>query len=219
MVTLLVGKSEKPFYVHVDRLCETSSFFKAAFASQFKESLEKMMKLPEDDESTFLLFIDWLYYRRYEMLPELDDDDEDDDDDDDADDDSGEDEEEDEGDRFLQAFRLFVLAEKYHVPNLKRLVIKRLFADGNVCRSGPSNASVAYVYAHTTRSSGLRKLVADWHAWRIDRRWFERRKNKAFLRRQPDFSTDLNLSFAKNLVKGPTYNPFAEDMPEEYKVK
>lgn len=214
-VTLLVGKSEKPFYIHLNLLCDASSFFRAAFTGDFKESSEEMMKLPEDDESIFSLFIDWLYHQRYEMLPEQDHDDSDDDDDN-ADDDNVE-YEGCEGDRFHQAFQLFVLAEKYDVSNLKSLIIERLFAEGSVCIWSPSDASIAYLYAHTTRSSGIRRLVADWCAWRLHPRWFERRRNQAFLRRQPEFSTDVIVSFGKNLDQGPDYNPFERKTPKEYK--
>lgn len=173
------------------------------------------MKLPEDDESIFSLFIDCLYHQRYEMLPEPDRDDSDDDDDN-ADDDDGE-YEEDENDRFLQAFQLFALAEKYDVSNLKSLIIEKLFAEGRACIWCPSPASIAYLYAHTTRSSGIRRLVADWFAWRLQPGWFEHQKNQAFLRRQPEFSVDVNVGFGKNIDQGPDYNPFVGEMPEEYK--
>ena len=208
-----MGQSQKEFYVHPDLLCEASSFFKAAFGGNFKESLEKIMELPDDDEDIFSLFVDWLYHGRYEMLAELVDDDTSEDDQDDDED------VDDEGDRYLQVFKLFVLAEKYNVSKLKRLLIETLFVNGYECKRGPSNGSVGYLYEHTTPSSGIRKLVADWHAWRMGPKYFERRSFRAFLKKQPDFSIDLNLTFAKNIEKGPTYNPFAGDMPEEYKDK
>lgn len=165
-----------------------------------------MMKLPEDDESIFSLFIDCLYYQRYEMLPEHDRDDSDDDDDNAYDD-----------DRFLQAFQLFVLAEKYDASNLKSLIIEKLFAEGSACKWCPSRASIAYLYAHTTRGSGIRRLVADWYAWRLPPGWFEHQKNQAFLRRQPEFSIDVNIGFGKNLDSRRYYNPFVRGMSKEYK--
>lgn len=210
MVTLFVGASQKPFYIHVDLLCNASSFFKAAFTGDFKESSDKTMQLPEDDENLFSLFIDWLYHQRYEMLPEPDDDEDSDDDNDDiyvGEDDSN---------RFHQVFRLFVLAEKYDVPNLKWLLTKTLFADMDICRDGPAGVSLSYLYGHTTRSAGIRRLVADWHAWRMDRVYFERPKFRALLEELPEFSADINLSYGKNLEKGSDYNPFAGAMPDEY---
>lgn len=70
-VALILGENQKSFYVHLDLLCGTSPFFKAAFTKNFKETFEKEMSLPEDDESIFELFTHWLYYKRYEMLPEV----------------------------------------------------------------------------------------------------------------------------------------------------
>ena len=213
-VTLFVGTSQKPFYVHGDLLCDVSSFFKAAFTGDFKESSDKTMQLPEDDENIFSLFIDWLYNQRYEMLPEPDDDDEDLNDEDDVY------EEEREDDRYLSAFKLFVFAEKYDVPDLKWLLTKTLFADVAACQMGPTNASVNYLYGHTARSAGIRRLIADWHAWRMDPVYFERPNFRALLEKHPEFSADINLSYAKYLDRESKYDPFEGGaMPDVYKDK
>ncbi|CAF9942840.1 MAG: hypothetical protein ALECFALPRED_010144 [Alectoria fallacina] len=200
-VTLLVGKNKTPFHVHMDRLCEASSVFEAAFLGNFKESSEKTMQLPEDDEGTFELFVDWLYGQRYAMLPEVEK--------------GHEDYEKDK--RFLQAYQLFVLADKYRVCKLKSLVIEALFADVTMCKGVPSNASVAYAYEHTTQCSGLRKWLADYHAWNVRLEWYELSDAQAFLRQQPDFATDLSVSFAERIKRGPGYNPFKGNMPDKYK--
>ena len=210
MVTLFVGASQKPFYVHVDLLCNASSFFKAAFAGDFKESSDKTMQLPEDDEDLFSLFIDWLYHQRYEMLPESDDDEDSGDDNDDIDD------WEDESNRFHQVFQLFVLAEKYDVPDLKRLLTRTLFAEVQTCRNMPSCASISWLYGHTTQSAGIHRLVADWHAWHMEPRDLEHRNFRALLIKHPEFSADIILSYGRNIVKGSNYNPFAGAMPAEY---
>ena len=216
MVTLYVGESQKPFYVHLDLLCDVSSFFKAAFAGSFREGVDKTMQLPEDNENTLLLFLDWLYYRRYEMMPESDYDESDDEADDEDESDDEIDEELDEDDKFLEAFRLFVLAEKYDVPSLKRLVVEKLFANTGEYHYGPRYSSVLYLYAHTTKSSGIRRLVADWHAWYMDPVHIELPRFQALLRKQPDFSAEVMLSFAKNRKRGTDYDPFAGEMLEEY---
>lgn len=196
MATILVGKNKKPFYIHLDLLCDASSVFKAAFSEGFKEGSEKVVQLPDGNESTFELFVEWLYYRRYEMLPEVKRDDADD---------EGDNEE-----RYLQIFRLFMLADKCRVFKLKNLIIETLFAEAGVCYWTPSNCSISYAYEHTTQDSGLRKLLADWFAWNSELVWYEKPDNQAFLRQQPDFATDLNISFAKNLQRGHTksYSPF-----------
>ena len=211
-ITLFVGTSQKAFYVHVDLLCDASSFFKAALTGDFKESSDKTMQFPEDDENTFSLFIDWLYHQRQEMLALPPDDQEDSDDEDNEVDNV----EKKENGRYTAAFKLFVFAERYHVPDLKRLLTKMLFADGATRRAGPFNTSIDYLYAHTAQSTGIRRLVADWHAWRMDPVYFQRRNFRAFLERHPEFSADINLSYAKNLRRGSNYNPFGGAMPDEY---
>ena len=120
-------------------------------------------------------------------------------------------------DRYLSAFKLFVFAEKHDVPDLKWLLTKTLFADGAICQKGPSNASINYLYGHTAQSAGIRRLVADWHAWRMDPVFFERQFFRIRLEKHPEFSADINLSYGKNLEKGPDYNPFEGAMPDEYK--
>ena len=213
-VTLFVGTSQKPFYVHVDLLCDVSSFFKAAFTGDFKEGSDKTMQLPEDDENTFSLFIDWLYHQRYEMSPQPDDDSEDsDDEDDDASPVVRE------GDRYLPTFKLFVLAEKYDVPALKWLLTETLLADGDTSPYGPSDASVIYLYGHTAQSAGIRRWIADWHAWYMDPVYFKSPEFRAIIEKHPDFSADINLSYCKNLKKGFIYRPFKRVKPDEYKDK
>lgn len=211
-VTLIVGKNRESFNVHLDLLCDTSSFFKAAFLGDFKESSEKTMLLLECDESIFELFVDWLHYRHFEMLPKVEYIDNDNEDEDDND---------DEGDkRFLQAFQFFVIADKYEVSKLKSLVVETLFVDGRPTElraTGPSIESIAYAYEHTTQESGLRKLLADWSAFNTGLEWYEYSDVQAFLRKQPDFATDLIVSFAGKLQKGQSYNPFEGNMPEKYK--
>ena len=66
-VTIFVGKDKRPFHVHRSLLRETSSFFKAALEGDFRESSEQKMDLPEEDEGSFDVFVQWLYDRRYEI--------------------------------------------------------------------------------------------------------------------------------------------------------
>lgn len=225
-VTIIVGENKRSFHIHVDLLCDASSFFKAAFTGAFKESSEKTMYLPEDDEGTFELFVDWLYYQRYEMLPQLEPYDDDDDD-------SGHDDDDDSGhndaelwiakcdERYLQPCRLYVLADKYRIFKLKSLVVERLFAAAaGPNMNGPSCGTLTYASKHTTQGSTLRKLLVDYYTWNIDLDWYEDDHIEAFLRENTDIATDLLLNFAKHLKgKEKVYNPFVGDMPEEYKDK
>ncbi len=172
------------------------------------------MRLPEDEESTFDLFTDWLYSRRCEMLPEEEDQDEEEENDNDDDDYNDKYQLSDE--RFEQVFRLFTFAEKYEILELKKLIIKTLFAQIRLCRYGPPNPSIAYAYDFTTQGSGLRQMLVDWHVWELRPSWFKKRRTQAFLRQQPDFALDVCLAFANRIENGSYDNPFTGEVPERY---
>ena len=243
MVTIFVGMTKQPFYVHLDLLCDASSFFKAAFAGNFREASEKTMQLPDDRESTFKLFVDWLYCQRYEMLPrEADDDkddqeadaegdakkeggnvdenkneDEEDDEDGDEDDDNDLDEEEK---RYMQAFRLFVFADKYNVCKLKSNVIKSLLEDFRDHYISLPMTTTTYAYKHTAPGSGLRKLLADVMVCG-EFEVIENPEVQAYLQKQSDFAVDVIISFAKKFQRKQTRtrNPFKDAVPEDYEDK
>lgn len=67
-VSVTVGETAKTFRLHKDLLCRRSKYFDAAFNRGFKESETYELKLPEEDEAAFGLFVDWLYRG---SLPEL----------------------------------------------------------------------------------------------------------------------------------------------------
>lgn len=94
-MVLYVGSENMRFDIHQHQLFEVSTFFKAAFTSQYEESSEKSMDLLEDDVDTFELIVQWLYTKECHIWnndgEELDDD----------------------GDYFMQAVRLLVFADKY----------------------------------------------------------------------------------------------------------
>ena len=133
------------------------------------------MTLPEDDVGAFEDFAEWLYARgvMFELLFSMS------------------------KANFKAALKLFVLADKYDVTDLKNTMTKHIFTVGKVVGNPPSLTEIAYIYAHTVQSSGIRKLFADWYAWRVDPVWFEQSMVQTFLRRHPDCATDLSVSLAK----------------------
>ena len=196
-VTLFVGKGKKPFYVHQEQLCEVSSFFKAAFTSEFRESSEKTMDLVEEDEDTFDRFVQWLYGQQYDVplgngL---------------------------EGDRFAEPLRLFVLAEKFDVSKLKSLLMVKIFAAGKQGGVAPQCASLIYAYNNTHSGSVIRRLLADWYAFRFPQAWYRGESVQKWFRKHPDFMMDVMLSSVLYSSRQHQYNPFAGTMPEDYKDK
>lgn len=63
VVTVLVGPHEMKWCLHENLLSGVSDFFRSAFNSGFKESVEGKITMPEDDPQAFELFVRWLYMR------------------------------------------------------------------------------------------------------------------------------------------------------------
>lgn len=61
MVDIYVGAKRKAFRVHEDLLCDRSDYFKATFHGEFAEAKAKELYLPEDNDASFELFVNWLY--------------------------------------------------------------------------------------------------------------------------------------------------------------
>lgn len=62
-MTVLVGPTEVTWRLHENLLSSTSDFFRSAFNSGFRESIEDRLTLPEDDPQAFELFVRWMYAR------------------------------------------------------------------------------------------------------------------------------------------------------------
>lgn len=199
-VTILVGKAKSAFHIHEDILFGESSFFKAAFTSQSQERSKRSMTLPEDDTSIFQLFVDWLYHQRYCMgvLSACD----------------------KPPDRYLRHVQLYILADKYDVPRLKGLVLRRIFSlmkpalKSSSLDDKPCLATISYIYEHTSNNAALRKIFIDGLVWSCAYEFLIRASVLEWLRANPDISLDLNIRFAKKRVS--QSDPFAGDIPEEY---
>lgn len=187
-VTLLVGEAKRAFRIREAALFEVSSFFKAKFTSDSQESSERIMALPEEDESIFELFVDWTIHRRYNPSK--------------AD------------DPFMQPAQLFVLAEKYDVPNLKSLILLRFFLLITERKVAPPLDTLAYAYQRTAQDSGIRRMAVDYLACEMKPDWFRQADARTWLRDHPDISADVIVSFAKHTVT--ITSPFNGKMLQEY---
>ncbi|KAL8876562.1 MAG: hypothetical protein Q9198_005270 [Flavoplaca austrocitrina] len=67
IVTLVIGPNHKAYYVHHGLLCDRSSYFRAALQGQFQEAQANRIEFPEEDETTFEIFIRWLYGSKFEV--------------------------------------------------------------------------------------------------------------------------------------------------------
>lgn len=189
-VTLVVGETKTAFQVHEADLFEASPVFKAAFTADFRESSERTMTLPEDDEVIFELFVNWLYRQRYDIpSPPTD-------------------------PEKLEPIKLFVLADKYDVRSLKNLVVSQLFLAFKTGAATPSLDAISHAYKHSSQNSTMRKLLTDRLTSMDDPGWFQEESIQTWLRNHPDISIDMIASFAKVTLK--RKNILAGKMPEEY---
>ena len=179
VATIFVGKTKQPFYVHLDLLCDASSFFKAAFAGNSKEASENIMQLPDDREDTFKLFVDWLYDDRQTILPAEEDDD-------------------DRHEKLFQAVYLVVLADKYRVYDLRSEIFEILlvmligYKDNGLLYS-----AVAYAYENSTQGSGIRPMLAVFVAFGVYKGDCEATDLQALVKQQPDLAFDMIATFAR----------------------
>ena len=182
-VTLLVGESKTVFHVHEAKLFEGSSFFKAAFTSDFREGSERTMTLPEDDGPVFELFVDWLYHRRYSIAsPPVQDASED-------------------YDVLMQPVQLYALADKYDVPDLRSLILCKIFAFIQRNGSKPTLGTVAYAYEHTSQNAAVRTLLTDCLI-RIEESfdWYHQVGAQTWFRAHPEIAVDVLASYYENAV-------------------
>ena len=199
-ITLIVGESKSIFKIHEADLFETSSFFDAVFNSDSVEvgCLERTMLLPDDDVEAFEGFVEWLYGRYFELPPRA------------------------ANPRFMAPLKMFVLAEKYGVLDLKEIVTEKIFAAGKNLEEPPSVSEIAYIYEHTAHGSGMRKLFADWFSWNVDLAWYETAAARLVLRQHPEIAADFSVGLAKrfkNSVPDGANDPFMADTPDKYRDK
>lgn len=171
-VTLLVGGAERAFHIKEAVLFETSSFFKAEFTSDSRESSERIKRLPEEDETIFELFVDWVNHRRCGTPT----------------------------DTFMQLAQLFVLAEKYGVPSLKSLMLQRFFLRIKERTVPPPLETLAYAYERTAQNSGMRRMVVDYLACEKEPCWSRQADAQTWLRDHPDLFTDVDVTFIGHTV-------------------
>ena len=156
------------------------------------------MTLPEADESTFDLFVEWLYHQRYDLPSHLKA--------------NGK-----RNDRFMQPFQLYVLADNYGIRSLKSHIVSQIFTAFKQDADFQPGAATVYAYENTSQSSTIRKLIADRLACSNNLGWFQRESSQKWLRDHADITTDVLISHAKHARI--QRSPFDGEMPEDYKEK
>ena len=190
IVTINVGATLQPFKIHQPLICNESAFFATAFASRFKEGADLSMSLPDDSSEVFEIFAQWLYTKQYYYTMDMTD---------------------AASRRMVQPVQLYIFADKYEIPVLKRGIIRLFFAAARAAQREPPASMIEHVYDNTSRNDELRSLLVDW--------WWTFRYTKLplplgcdRLYDKADFAVDLLRGLARKKLRiVPLHEGTAED--------
>jgi len=147
IASLNVGTPETPFDVHLELLCDSSPYFNRLFIDRFARVPPATARLPDDDPGTFTEFLNWVYRGtifQNQLHPPL-----------------------------IELFRLWVLADKFEVPELQNLVVTRCMKKLDYKKNGVlATNTINYVYNNTAPGSPLRQMTADIFVQRVTRARF-----------------------------------------------
>lgn len=142
IASINVGPNETPFDVHLELICDCSTYFNALFESRFTQPTTQPVFLPDDDPDTFAEFLQWAYRGKiFEDAAPV---------------------------TWLQLCELWVLAGKLGAPKLQNLVMEhcRRKYDEHDRHTAKRWDVVEFVYRKTAIGSPLRKMMVD--LWRVD---------------------------------------------------
>jgi hypothetical protein len=159
-----VGSKPVSFYAHIDLLCSSSAFFRKALKGDFKEGVDNVVPMPDDEPEIFLEFLNWLYDRKYfdgVLLVFVD---------------------------MLRWCKLWILADKLDVPALQNFAMESIFRkfesyDG---RSLPAS-TFNHVYQNSVPHSPLREVLVQFAVRKMDLKFYDENVS-AF---EVDFLEDL----------------------------
>jgi hypothetical protein len=159
IASLNVGTPETPFDVHLELLCDSSPYFNRLFNDRFARVPPATVRLPDYDPGTFTEFLNWVYRGtifQNQLHPPL-----------------------------IELFRLWVLADKFEVPELQNLVVTHCKKKLDYQKNGVvATNTINYVYNNTVPGSPLRQMTVDTFAQRATKAKFSKYREevpRAFL--------------------------------------
>ncbi|KAF9701582.1 hypothetical protein EKO04_000163 [Ascochyta lentis] len=131
MVDIYVGEENTHWILHEKLLCHHSPFFRKIFYA--KGSNTQTFGLPEDDDNAFKTFVGWLYSSSLPVPREESD--------------------------LGVLFELYLMAEKFQIPNLIADVLQVVREWYKFSDSYPGLRRVQYIYANTENGSPMRHML------------------------------------------------------------
>ena len=190
---MFVGPERVKFIVHRDRLCNCSSFFKAALDARWQQSgIDQIIELPEDNLKAVQTFVEWLYSASSVRL----------------DYDPYEEDLEDDlysqwREHHLEPIKALIFADKYDIPRFKLKLIKKLRSYWrNYDGTPPSHDAISYAYLNTCRGSSIRRFLADWLCSSFRSSWYQDDWVQEWLLSMPEFAVDMVVAQSSVERKG-----------------
>ncbi|KAL3436392.1 hypothetical protein BDV09DRAFT_50467 [Aspergillus tetrazonus] len=149
IVNLTVGASETPFDVHIELLCDRSSYFDNLLENPYTELTPRELVFPNDVPEVFADFVSWAYCGRISSAGMARN-----------------------SYRSLHLFQLWTLAERFRVPELQDIAFANCkeFFD-SMPDTVISSEAVQHAYSHSIPGSTIRQLAVDiWAARASDSR-------------------------------------------------
>ncbi|KAL4812681.1 hypothetical protein BDW67DRAFT_169763 [Aspergillus spinulosporus] len=139
IVNLTVGASETPFDVHIELLCDRSSYFDNLLENRYTELTTQELVFPNDAPEVFADFVSWAYCGRISCAKVAK-----------------------ESSRALHLFQLWALAERFRVPELQDIAFAscKELLDAEPDKIVGSDA-VQHAYLHSSPGSTIRQLAVD----------------------------------------------------------
>lgn len=177
LVTILVGKEKRPWTLHRNLLCHHSSYFETEFIGnevpKGKKPGDNKLELLEDDPAGFELFVKWLYQGRLDEVSELTDD--------------------KKYDHSVACHKLYMLCERFDMPQLKNISIDQYRRGLMEVRLVPDAEEINDIYRRSPKGSPFRKLMTQIAARQImdpdsDK---DAETYRACFENNPDFAVDM----------------------------
>ncbi|KAK3063297.1 hypothetical protein LTS18_001578 [Coniosporium uncinatum] len=163
-IKVLVGKEETPFIVQKSTLCASSDFFAAALKPQWKEALERTIRLPEQSVKVFEIYLQWLHSGNIATQ---------------------QDEEAKHCKEYLQLVHAYALGDTLQDTAFVDALTDCFIAKAVKTSVYPGLGVIDSPYKHTSDKSPARKLMVDMYVWEASGNglWFGDRElaNKDFL--------------------------------------
>lgn len=186
-VSVIVGFEERKFVIHEATLRHQSTFFQSACSKRWKESHDRVIRLPDADADAFEVYAHGAYSGTLEMsvMPEppttvV-------------------------GPSYLNLGKVWILASYVGNNTICNLVVDRLLQKAQLPYNGMVNSStLQYIFENTSQDSQMQRLLVDIMKANITLQWFDLECN--------DYPAELIMAFArayvtveKPKVPGPSY--------------